>query len=109
MCRASCFTGSSSRTSPCWQATSSATGVRRWRLSLPTIPSKPDAPLAPDAPKLHPGGNLLRHVKIRHGDQTPRADVVVRGTYEIGMQDQAPLGPESGLAIPDREGGAELQ
>ena len=67
-----------------------------------------EAALAPGAPKLHPGGNLLRHVKIRHGDQSPRADVVVRGTYEIGMQDQAPLGPESGLAIPDGTGGVDL-
>ena len=64
--------------------------------------------LADGAPKLHPGGNLLRHVKIRHGDQAAHADVVVRGEYEIGMQDQAPLGPESGLAIPDGEGGVDL-
>jgi CO/xanthine dehydrogenase Mo-binding subunit len=34
--------------------------------------------------------------------------VVVIGEYEIGMQDQAPLGPESGLAIPDGEGGVDL-
>jgi len=47
-------------------------------------------------------------VKIRHGDQSARADVVVTGEYEIGMQDQAPLGPESGLAIPDGEGGVDL-
>ena len=53
-------------------------------------------------------GKVLRHVKIRHGDQAARADVVVRGEYEIGMQDQAPLGPESGLAIPDSEGGVDL-
>jgi CO/xanthine dehydrogenase Mo-binding subunit len=33
---------------------------------------------------------------------------VVTGEYEIGMQDQAPLGPESGLAIPDGEGGVDL-
>ena len=53
-------------------------------------------------------GEVLRHIKIRHGDQDARADVVVTGEYEIGMQDQAPLGPESGLAIPDREGGVDL-
>jgi len=64
--------------------------------------------LAPGAPNLHPDGNLLRHVKIRRGDQSARADVVVNGEYEIGMQDQAPLGPESGLAIPDGEGGVDL-
>jgi xanthine dehydrogenase D subunit len=47
-------------------------------------------------------------VRIRHGDPSARADVVVTGEYEIGMQDQAPLGPESGLAIPDGEGGVDL-
>src|SRR5205823_3301826 len=64
--------------------------------------------LSEDAPKLHPDGNVTRHVRIRHGDPSARADVVVRGEYEIGMQDQAPLGPESGLAIPDGEGGVDL-
>src|SRR3989475_868370 len=68
----------------------------------------PEQALSPEAPRLHPDGNVTRHVKIRHGDQAARANVVVRGEYEIGMQDQAPLGPESGLAIPDGEGGVDL-
>ncbi len=34
--------------------------------------------------------------------------MVVEGTYEVGMQDQAPLGPESGMAVPDGEGGVDL-
>jgi xanthine dehydrogenase D subunit len=68
----------------------------------------PELALMPDAPRLHPDGNITREVKIRHGDQNARADVVVAGEYEIGMQDQAPLGPESGLAIPDGQGGVDL-
>jgi xanthine dehydrogenase D subunit len=68
----------------------------------------PELALTPGAPSLHEGGNVTRHVKIRHGDQNARAEVVVTGEYEIGMQDQAPLGPESGLAIPDGEGGVDL-
>src|SRR5437762_11140600 len=64
--------------------------------------------LSPDAPKLHPDGNVTRQVRIRHGDQAAHADVVVRGEYGIGTQDQAPLGPESGLAIPDGYGGVDL-
>jgi xanthine dehydrogenase D subunit len=68
----------------------------------------PENSLSADAPRLHPDGNVTRHVKIRHGDQNARAEVVVRGDYEIGMQDQAPLGPESGLAIPDGDGGVDL-
>jgi xanthine dehydrogenase D subunit len=68
----------------------------------------PEDAMRPDAPKLHPSGNVLRHIKIRHGDQDAIADVVVRGTYETAMQDQAFLGPESGLAVPDGEGGIDL-
>ncbi len=60
------------------------------------------------APPLHPGGNLLRHVRIRRGDPEATAEVVVTGEYEMGMQDQAFLGPESGLAVPDGEGGVDL-
>jgi CO/xanthine dehydrogenase Mo-binding subunit len=33
---------------------------------------------------------------------------VVEGEYELGMQDQAALGPEAGLAIPRQDGGVEL-
>ena len=57
---------------------------------------------------LHPGGNVVRHVRIRHGDQATVADVVVSGDYEVGMQDQAFLGPESGLAVPAPDGGLDL-
>jgi xanthine dehydrogenase D subunit len=68
----------------------------------------PELALTEAAPRLHPDGNVTRYVKIRHGDQSARADVVVKGEYEVGMQDQAPLGPESGLAIPDGDGGVDL-
>jgi xanthine dehydrogenase D subunit len=64
--------------------------------------------MAPGAPALHDGGNLLRTVVIEHGDPEHHADVVVEGSYEVGMQDQAFLGPESGLAIPDGDGGVDL-
>ncbi|HKN95910.1 MAG TPA: xanthine dehydrogenase subunit D, partial [Pseudonocardiaceae bacterium] len=64
-----------------------------------------------DAPALHPGGNVVRHVPIRRGDvdaARQSADVVVTGEYEVGMQDQAFLGPESGLALPAEDGGVDL-
>ncbi len=64
--------------------------------------------LLPDSPQLHPHGNLVRHLKVRTGDPNPTADVVVSGDYEVGMQDQAFLGPESGLAVPDEFGGVDL-
>ncbi|AXB42141.1 xanthine dehydrogenase subunit D [Amycolatopsis albispora] len=59
-------------------------------------------------PKLHPDGNLVRYQRIVRGDPDAEADVVVSGVYEIGMQDQAFLGPESGLAIPADDGGVDL-
>ncbi len=66
------------------------------------------AAMADDAPAVHEGGNVLRHLKVRRGDPDPHAPVVVRVDIEVGMQDQAFLGPESGLAVPDGEGGVDL-
>src|SRR5207253_676161 len=53
-------------------------------------------------------GSVLREVVIRHGDPAASAEVVVDGYYELGQQDQAPLGPEGGLAIPAPEGSVDL-
>src|SRR6478672_12801664 len=63
---------------------------------------------AGEVPRLHPDGNLVRHLRLRKGDPDPVADVVVTGEYHVGMQDQAFLGPESGLAVPAEDGGVEL-
>jgi xanthine dehydrogenase D subunit len=77
---------------------------------------------APGAPLLHPGRtdrhaahaphpNIVHRQPVRRGDVAAakaRADVVVRRDYEVGMQDQAFLGPESGLAVPAEDGGVDL-
>ena len=55
-----------------------------------------------------PRPNVVRHLVIRHGDPDTNGDVSVTGVYELGIQDQAFLGPESGLAIPDGEGGVDI-
>jgi CO/xanthine dehydrogenase Mo-binding subunit len=68
-----------------------------------------EAALDASTPKVHEDrSNLLRHVPIRKGDPGVTADIVVTGEYEVGMQDQAFLGPESGLAVPDEDGGVDL-
>jgi xanthine dehydrogenase D subunit len=72
-----------------------------------------EAALLDGAPQVHPGrasGNVCGEMRIRHGGSPePRdAPVVVRGSYETGMQDHAFLGPESGLALPDADGGVTL-
>ncbi|MEV0753285.1 molybdopterin cofactor-binding domain-containing protein [Streptosporangium sp. NPDC050280] len=58
-------------------------------------------------PSVHESGNVLRHQPVRVGS-TFEAPVVVTGEYEVGMQDQAFLGPESGLAVPAEDGGVDL-
>ncbi|TDI36206.1 MAG: xanthine dehydrogenase subunit D [Acidobacteria bacterium] len=51
---------------------------------------------------------VFRRMRIRRGDQSASGSVVVEGFYEVGMQDQAPLGTEAGLAVPDGHGGVDL-
>lgn len=51
---------------------------------------------------------VFRRMRIRRGDQDVTGEVIVEGTYEVGMQDQAPLGTEAGLAVPDGSGGIDL-
>ena len=65
------------------------------------IPQKPvaDPEKAPEA---------VRELTIRHGDPDAPGEVTVSGYYELGIQDQAFLGPESGLAVPDGKGGVDI-
>jgi CO/xanthine dehydrogenase Mo-binding subunit len=71
-------------------------------------------PLHPDRPTMShgyrddPRPNIVRSLLIRHGDPDAEAEVTVSGFYEVGIQDQAFLGPESGLAVPDGEGGVDI-
>jgi CO/xanthine dehydrogenase Mo-binding subunit len=80
-----------------------------------------DVERATDGPELHPDSdtrhhghraddrpNVVRHIVITHGDPDADGDVSVSGFYETGIQDQAFLGPESGLAVPDGEGGIDI-
>ncbi|MCH1928025.1 hypothetical protein L6232_24820, partial [Shewanella sp. C31] len=52
--------------------------------------------------------SVFRRIRIRRGDPDAPGDLVVEGYYEMGQHDQAPLGTEAGLAIPDGEGGVDL-
>ncbi|GGR42442.1 xanthine dehydrogenase subunit D [Streptomyces netropsis] len=88
---------------------------------LPVVVDEESA-TGPGAPLLHPGRsdhhaghvphpNIVHRQPIVRGDVAAakaRADVVVSGDYEVGMQDQAFLGPESGLAVPAEDGGVDL-
>ncbi|MFF3763462.1 xanthine dehydrogenase subunit D [Streptomyces sp. NPDC001922] len=88
---------------------------------LPVVTDEASA-TADGAPLLHPGRddhhaphaphpNIVHRQPILRGDveaARARADVIVTGDYEVGMQDQAFLGPESGLAVPAEDGGVDL-
>jgi CO/xanthine dehydrogenase Mo-binding subunit len=67
-----------------------------------------DARRARHAPPLHPEGNVFRDLVIRRGDVDVRGPITVEGTYEVGMQDQAFMGPEAGMAMPGDDGGVDL-
>ncbi|MFI9719896.1 xanthine dehydrogenase subunit D [Streptomyces sp. NPDC052396] len=88
---------------------------------LPVVTDESSA-LAPDAPVLHPDRtdahaahvphpNVVHRQPVIRGDVAAaraRAYAVVSGDYQVGMQDQAFLGPESGLAVPAGDGGVDL-
>ncbi|MGZ4423164.1 MAG: molybdopterin cofactor-binding domain-containing protein [Gaiellaceae bacterium] len=95
--------------------------VERIRVEYEPVEPVADMERALEAPDLHPEKptrghnyreddrpNVVRHMVIRHGDPDAEGDVSVCGTYEVGIQDQAFLGPESGLAVPDGEGGVDI-
>ncbi|HEV8098205.1 MAG TPA: molybdopterin cofactor-binding domain-containing protein, partial [Gaiellaceae bacterium] len=71
-------------------------------------PIHDDNPTAGHGFRDDPRPNVLRSILIRHGDPDADGDVAVEGVYELGIQDQAFLGPESGLAGPDGEGGVDV-
>ncbi|GAA2247689.1 oxidoreductase [Streptomyces ruber] len=98
-----------------------AARIRVGYRELPVITDEASA-TAPDAVLLHedrtdhhaahvPHPNILHRQPIVRGDVAEarrRADFVVEGEYVFGMQDQAFLGPESGLAVPAEDGGVDL-
>ena len=62
--------------------------------------------LKPDAPQLHPDradGNLIKHIKVRHGDVEQgfaEADLIIERTYRTPMTEHAFLEPECAVAVP---------
>lgn len=56
-------------------------------------------------------GGIARHQPVRVGDINvgrALAGVVITEEYEVGIQDQAFLGPESGMVIPAEDGGLDF-
>ncbi|MEU6750455.1 xanthine dehydrogenase subunit D [Spirillospora sp. NPDC046719] len=65
----------------------------------------------PEGLKVQPLGGITRYQPVRVGDvdaARAQAEVVVAEEFEVGIQDQAFLGPEAGLAVPAEDGGVDL-
>ncbi|MFI0451733.1 xanthine dehydrogenase family protein molybdopterin-binding subunit [Actinomadura sp. 6N118] len=65
----------------------------------------------PDRYKVQERGGIARYQPVRVGDvgrAKAEAAVVVSSDYSVGIQDQAFLGPESGLAVPAEDGGLDM-
>jgi xanthine dehydrogenase D subunit len=72
-----------------------------------SVTIEPQPPLV-DIEEALERGEVFRHVRVRRGDPARHGEVVVEGVYDNGFQDQAPLGTEAGLAIPDGAGGIDV-
>ncbi|GGX94149.1 oxidoreductase [Streptomyces minutiscleroticus] len=81
------------------------------RTDLPQGPPTGSGPGGTPVTGHVPHPNIVHRQPIVRGnaeEAARRADFVVRGEYTFGMQDQAFLGPESGLAVPGEDGGVDL-
>ncbi|MFQ5341765.1 MAG: molybdopterin-dependent oxidoreductase, partial [Anaerolineae bacterium] len=77
---------------------------------LPLVTS-PEAALAEDAPQIHPGGNLLKHIKVRLGDVEQgfeEADVIVEREYTTPIYEHAFLEPECSIGRIAEDGKIEV-
>ncbi|CAL9624254.1 putative xanthine dehydrogenase subunit D [Streptomyces sp. enrichment culture] len=85
--------------------------VHEHRTDLPQGPPTGSGPGGTPLSGRVPHPNIVHRQPIVRGDVAEarrRADVIVEGEYTFGMQDQAFLGPESGLAVPEEDGGVHL-
>jgi CO/xanthine dehydrogenase Mo-binding subunit len=73
---------------------------------LPAVFSPIEA-MEPDSPKIHPNGNIAKHLKLRKGNVEEgfkQADYIVEGTYETQFQEPVPLETETGFVVPEPDG-----
>lgn len=64
-----------------------------------------------DAPHVHPEGNLFHHASIERGDVEAafaECAVVIEDTYTTPFIEHAFLEPESGIGIPEADGGVSV-
>jgi len=73
---------------------------------LPIV-SDPVQALHEDVPRLHPNGNLLKHIKVRKGEIEKGfadADIVLEHTFHTPIMDHLFMEPECSVAVPTADG-----
>ena len=99
------------------RAAAASSSTTRCSCRSPTRRLEPGAPALPgSAGRAVPGGRAPAPARQPGpAPEDPQGDPDAptrrrrgRGEYEVGMQDQAFLGPESGLAVPAEDGGVDL-
>ena len=78
---------------------------------LQPVVSGPVQARQPGAPALHPGGNLLKHIKVRKGDVAAgfaEAELTLEHTFHTAITDHAFLEPECSIARPTPDGRMEI-
>lgn len=66
----------------------------------------------PDAPKVHPDGNLLKEMRVRRGNieqAFANCTAIIERDYTTPFVEHAFIEPESGLGIPDPDGGVTVR
>lgn len=77
---------------------------------LPVV-SDPVQARAEDAPRVHEGGNLLKHIKVRKGDVNEgflKSDILLEDTFYTPMYEHAFIEPECSIARPLPDGKIEI-
>ena len=88
-----------------------AVALIKAEFDLQPVLCNPQDSLRPDSPKLHPQGNLLKHIKVRKGNMISgfeQADVILKHTFHTPIMDHLFMEPECSLAIPTADGRMEI-
>jgi CO/xanthine dehydrogenase Mo-binding subunit/aerobic-type carbon monoxide dehydrogenase small subunit (CoxS/CutS family) len=78
---------------------------------LQPVVSDPVQASQPGAPSLHPGGNLLKHIKVRKGNIEhgfAESEVVLEHTFYTAFTDHMFIEPECSIAVPTPDGRMEI-
>jgi CO/xanthine dehydrogenase Mo-binding subunit len=76
-----------------------------------TVVTDPEEALRPEAPRIHPGGNLCVHHKVRKGDVETgfsQSDIILEREYRTQKVEHSYIEPEAVLCLPGENGGITI-